>query len=127
MTQSALRNESVRTTKARCYDAQRERPTMSRISEIMRERRCGYIEAKLLAEQEAQAPTDSVQPAGSAPMRPPSDPTVLPPGRDLEAIFCVALLNTLDMRQTQSVLQRYIALRDDADNVLEALDNTTTP
>lgn len=45
----------------------------------------------------------------------------MPLGDDVEALFCVALLNTLDIRQTDAVLKKYLALRDDAENVLRAL------
>jgi hypothetical protein len=40
---------------------------------------------------------------------------------DLEAIFCVALLNALDTRQVQKVLECYIKLRDDAHNTLVSI------
>ena len=40
---------------------------------------------------------------------------------DVEALFCVALLNTLDTRQTNAVLKRYLALRDNAEEVLTAM------
>ena len=46
---------------------------------------------------------------------------VLPPSNDLEVIFCLALLNVLELSETQKVLECYISMRNDSERVLESV------
>lgn len=46
---------------------------------------------------------------------------------DTEALFCVALLNTLNTRQTADVLARFLELRENPSPALVALGRTPPP
>lgn len=63
------------------------------------------------------------QTGGAAPTNATQELILVP--NEIEAIFCLALLTRTDTRVTQSVLEKYLALKGDALNVLKALGMRT--